>query len=434
MVNHWTLRVQFLSLLTFMAGLAMADSPPTHTDESKVSAYQLPDPLTFADGTPVKTAEDWFERRRPELLKLFAEQMYGKLPPAPEKLKYQILSQDEQALDGKAIRKEVEITLVEKPTPVTMTMLIYIPKNSKPAPVFWGLNFRGNHSVTADPQVRLNPNWMANGIPGVVDHQATEESRNSHESRYPIPMIIDRGYAVATAYYGDIDPDFDDQFQNGIHPAFYSSNQSKPLADEWGAIGAWAWAMSRGVDYLQMDSDIDGNRIAGMGHSRLGKTALWAGANDPRFALTISNESGCGGAAISRREYGETVWRINHAFPHWFCENFKKYNGREAELPFDQHELIALIAPRPVYIASALDDQWADPKGEFLAARFADPVYRFLGTSGMGGDGLPEISPEVDQPLQSGIIGYHIRSGKHDLTEYDWARFLDFADINLQKK
>ncbi len=399
-------------------------------DEQKVPAYKPSNPLTMENGEPVSSAEAWRRHRRREVVELFQREIYGKTPTQRLIPEYVTTEDWTQALDGKAERKQITIQFSEHGVKAEINLLIYRPIDKvSSSPIFVGLNFIGNQSIHDDPEIHLSKNWTIGGEDeGIFNHRATTSSRGKKSSRWPLQEIIDRGYALATAHCGDLDPDFDDGFKNGIHSLFISKDQNPRAKDAWGTIGAWSWGLSRIMDYLEQDPTIDQTRAALVGHSRLGKTALWAGAQDKRFSAVISNNSGCGGAALSGRQFGETLEAINTNFPHWFCDNFKKYNRHEHLLPVDQHMLVALIAPRPVYIASATEDLWADPKGEFLSLLYADPVYRLLGT-----DGLPsQKMPLADQPVQ-GTMGYHLRTGPHDITLYDWKQYLDFADRHLQK-
>jgi hypothetical protein len=401
-------------------------------DETKVPAYTLPDPLISQSGARILTALDWQQKRRPEILGLFAHHMFGQTPDAPANLRFQTTSHDPNALDGQAVRQEVSIHLTSQEDGPRIDLLIYLPKSrQQPVPAFIGLNFNGNHTIHPDPNITLSTNWMrSNPRIGILDHRATEAARGVSSSRWPVQTILNRGYALVTAYYGDLEPDHPQGWQSGVRAAFGPEPGPDGFApDAWGAIGAWAWGLSRIMDYLQQDPAFDEDQVALLGHSRLGKAALWAGAQDERFAIVISNNSGCGGAALSRRQFGETVERINTSFPHWFSGAFKKYNGRESELPIDQHMLLALVAPRPLYVASAKEDLWADPRGEFLAALHADPVYRLLDCPGLQTSDMPD----VDQPVGL-TIGYHIRTGIHDVTDFDWSQYLDFADRHFNRR
>jgi hypothetical protein len=402
----------FIFLLLSISANNIAQERKTNYDENLVPAYTLPDPLVLQDGNRVKDVQTWWKQRRSEILQLYQTEVYGKTPSHTLAQSYQLISEEKNALKGKAIRKEIKITFAKDDQKLSMILLIYLPKSGSQVPVFLGLNFDGNQAITSDTGVTVSEGWEAEKNPRGVD-----------SAGWPVERIIERGYGIATIYYGDIDPDFDDGFKNGIHPFLYRAGQVRPGPDEWGSIGAWAWGLSRAMDYLETDKMVNPRKVIVFGHSRLGKTALWAGAQDQRFAEVISNNSGCGGAALSKRAFGETVMTINTAFPHWFCDNFNKYNDRESLLPVDQHMLIALIAPRPVYIASAQDDLWADPKGEFLGGFYASDVYKLLGTDGMSATAMPPLNT----PVMS-TIGYHIRPGKHAITKADWEFYLNYTD------
>lgn len=400
-------------------------------DEAKVPAYTLPDPLVCTDGTPVTNAQVWRAKRRPELLRLFEEQVYGRAPGRPNAMRFETVSIKTNALGGRATRKEVMIWFTGKPDGSSLNLLLYTPNAAKqPVPVFLGLNFNGNHAVSTEPDVQLSDRWMVSERSScIVSNHATPACRGIEATRWPVERILARGYALATVYYGDLEPDFAAGWKQGVRAALSPAGTNTIFQpDDWGAISAWAWGLSRALDYLETESRVDPKRVAVLGHSRLGKTALWAGARDERFAIVISNDSGEGGAALARRRFGERTGDLNRRFPHWFCGNFKKYSDREDELPVDQHELIALIAPRPVYVASATEDRWADPRGEFLAAKGAEPVYQLLGRAGLG----VATQPAADQPVGY-FIGYHLRTGPHDTTDYDWAQYLNFADRHFQR-
>jgi hypothetical protein len=427
----------FVGVLSLLAlGMAVAqikqEPPKVISDEKDVPPYTLPDLLTTSDGRPVKTAEEWQTVRRPEILELFSSQVYGRVPAARVTMEVADIVTEATALGGTAKRKEITIRFKGGGLTESMTLLLYLPAGAnKPVPVFLGLNFAGNHTISFDPGISVTKSWVPTDVEsGVMGNTATPLSRGVATASWPVGRILERGYGLATIYYGDIDPDFDDGFRNGIHPLFYAPGQTKPAPDEWGSIAAWAWGLSRAMDYLQTDPGVDSACVAVFGHSRLGKTALWAGATDRRFAMVISNDSGCGGAALSKRIFGETVGLINDHFPHWFCGNFKKYSHNEAALPVDQHMLIALIAPRPVYVASAEQDAWADPKGEYLSAFHAGSVYRLFGKTVLASESMPP----VNQPIIHQNVGYHVRSGAHALSRYDWECYLDFADWHFRNR
>ncbi len=411
--------MKFFLLLPFLAAALHAQTPRpgVNYDESKVGSDPLPD-------LKATTAEEWTRSRRGEILRLFEQHVYGKTPANLGPLKIEGISTKPDALDGLATRKLLHFSLPSRPAWSGMDVMIYIPNHVKSAPCVVGLSFGGNHAVSPEKDVPLSTRWMRpSKDKNIVDNKATEATRGTESSRWPLELILKSGFAVATAYYGDIEPDHEHGWKEGLRAAVSAEGASTTWKDgEWGAIGAWAWGLSRIADYLQTDPQIDARHLAVIGHSRLGKTSLWAGVQDERFGVIISNNSGEGGAALMRRDFGETTAIITKAFPHWFTPKYTSYSGNAAACPVDMHMLIALAAPRPIYIASAAEDHWADQKGEFLSGLHAGPVYALFGKKGV----VVDEQPPIDKPVGD-FIGYHNRTGKHDVTDYDWTQYLAFA-------
>ena len=417
-----TLRISAaVTTITLVLASPAAGQLDGNFDETKVAPYALPDALIMADGRRVRDSAMWHRERRPELLGMFEANIYG-VSPASGNLRFRVTDVERNALGGLATRKQVTLYLDGKTDGPQTSVLLYLPNGAgkRRAPIFVGLNFHGNQAITFDPAVAIAHSWVVPGE-GIRKNRATAASRGIDAAEWPLEQILKAGYGIATYFPGDLYPDSDDKIAESIQP-YYRTSPSDP--QHWGAIATWAWGLGRVYDYLARDPQVDAKRVIVFGHSRYGKAALWAGARDQRFAMVVANDSGGGGAKLFRRNYGETIRVMNN---YWFAPRYKTFAGREAELPVDQHELIALVAPRPVYIASASEDLWADPRGEFAAAKGADPVYRLL-----GGDGLDAtVMPLPNTPIHS-RIGYHLRRGPHAITPYDWGQFIAFADRHLR--
>lgn len=418
-----------LALTPLMTPHAFAQPPQEefNYDESKVRTYTLPDLLADPDGGAIATHEAWRVSARPRWLALLESTEYGRLLPAVPVTAEQV---ERGAGPDGATRVQARLRLGHGPDAPATEVLLFLPPSpdgtsQEKLPTFLHLNFGGNHAESPDPAVRIPTGWVPNGKDtGVDDHTAKASSRGTLASRWPVKLLHDRGFATATAYCGDVFPDHADGRRASALPSLgYAVGDERMVSgDEPGAIATWAWQLSRILDWLVTLPEIDPTRVIVVGHSRLGKTALWAGAGDERFAMVVSNESGCGGAALERRNYGETVRRITTSFPHWFAPTFATFADREMDLPIDQHAVLAMTAPRPLYVSSAVEDRWADPRGEFLAAVAAGPVWALFGREGLGTD----TYPAVDTPVGT-TIGYHVRSGPHDITAVDWGHFADFA-------
>ena len=388
-----------LALITLLAGnvglVFGGDFPPV---DRLPSRPELPDPFVMFDGSPVRTKEDWFAKRRPELKALFEHYMYGKAPAAPEHVSASIDRHDGAYCGGKASLDEVTIHFGPPETPPIHLLLVVPNRRNGGAPVFVALNFCGNQAVLNDPAIALPAVWMPEHCKGCVNHRATDAGRGP-SAVWSIEYAVDRGYGIATFYDGDVDPDKNDP-ADGVQPHFLKPGQAQRADDDWGTIRAWAWGLSRVVDYLLTRSDIDPHRICATGHSRLGKTALVAAAFDERIALVAPHQSGTGGCALSRDNDQETVERINRVFPHWFDGVFKKFARRENRLPVDQHLLMCLVAPRPIFDTEGLQDKWSNPGNAFRALKAADKVYKFLGLRGMTGSGVIQ----AEEPIAGGEL------------------------------
>jgi hypothetical protein len=410
-------------------------------DESSIPPYNLPDLLVTDDGKAVRNSKEWETIQRPAILKKFKEHVYGEVPGKPRDIHFKTTYLDRKALGGKATRKEITIYFTKGENGPSMVMLLYLPNQVKTkVPVFIGLNFTGNHAAQFDSTITITDNWKrinTNNAPTLVKdwpagRGAWKPSTNNKKAirgdeahRWPVEELINNGYGMATAYYEDLEPDHPEGWKVGVRGLLQKELNIKP--ESWGSICAWAWGLSRMMDYLETDDRVNEKQVVVTGLSRLGKTSLWAGANDQRFAIVISNDSGEGGASLSKRIYGETIELINRVNPHWCVGKYKTYNFATDKLPVDQHMLVALAAPRPIYIASAIDDKPADPKGEFLSGKFAGPVFALYGKTGVG----VEEQPAVDTPVGESI-GYHVRTGGHDILLYDWQQFMRFANRHFK--
>jgi hypothetical protein len=429
------LRVVILALsLCRLIGAEATESGPS---PASILAFPVPDALTLADGRHVQNAQTWLAKRRPEILHAFADQIYGRTPSEKLPPQFHVDSVDRSAFSGEAIRKQITITFSRQADTPRIHLLVYQPVHARhPLPAIVGLNFEGNQTIDSDPGITLNDVWVpdpadsqqTNELRGHSRRRAAEDSRGRYNYRWQVDALVQRGYALATAYYGDIEPDFSGGLQYGVRSLFLKPGQTAVGPSEWGAIGAWAWGLSRILDYLETDPAIDARKVAVIGHSRLGKAAVWAAAQDRRFAVLLSNESGMGGVSLYRAKNGETLEHLNTSFPYWFCGNFHQYTGHPERLPVDGNLLLSLCAPRPAYIANAQQDSFSNPSAEFLSAVLASKVYRLFGKPGLGTD----VMPPVNQPIML-TLGYHVRTGIHEVTEYDWDQYLKFLDLQFRR-
>ena len=401
---------------------AVADIPVNYT-EAKAGEYTLPDPLTLADGEAVTDAATWIEKRRPEIVRLFEENQFGRCPGRPADMRFDVFDKGTPAFEGKALRRQVTIHFTQDPNGPMMDLLIYLPADAnRPVPLLLNLGFAANNLMVRDEGVKVGRSWDPRQMKRV------SATRGFGFGGLNVMPVIEKGFGIATFNYTDIDPDAPGCTAHGVRALYLKPGQIEPAADEWGAIAAWAWGLSRALDYLETDPGVDAKRVAVTGVSRLGKTVLWAGASDPRFAMVIASCSGEGGAALSRRNYGETIAHLvaPKRFPYQFCQNYQKYARHLDRFPVDSHLLISLIAPRPVLLQTGDTDKWSDPYGEFLAAVAAGPVYKLLGRQGLDTDRMPKAG----EPILH-TIGYFMHAGGHGSLPADMDVFLSFMEMHF---
>ena len=402
--------------------MASAAEKPNY-DEAKVPEYTLPDPLRLTNGEPVRDAETWYKKRRPEIVRLFEENQFGRCPKRPDDMSFDVFDKGTSAFDGKAIRKQVTIYFSGDKSGPKMDLLIYLPDGvNKPVPLLLNAGFTASSLMVDDPGVKVGEIWNRN-------KQKVPAKKGFRFGGLNVLPVLEKGFGIANVYYGDIDPDFLGGVQYGVRKLYLKPGQTEPASDEWGSIAAWGWGLSRALDYFETDEKIDAKRIALMGISRLGKTVLWAGARDTRFAMVIASCSGEGGAALSRRNYGETIKHLTapSRYPYQFCANYQKYGDHVDKFPVDAHMLLALIAPRPVLLQTGNTDKWSDPKGEFLAAVAAEPVYQLLGKKGLGTKQIPQAGQAILR-----TIGYYMHAGGHGTRPSDWDVLLKFMQMHLK--
>ena len=397
---------------------------PVNYDEAKVGTYQLPDPLLLANGKPVRDPHTWYKKRRPQIVKLFEENQYGRAPGRPAGMSFDVFDKGTPAFGRKAIRKQVTIYFSADRKGPKLDLLEYLPAGSKkPVPLLLNISFSANSSAVDDPGVKVGEVWNAK------TNKRIPATNGRSFGKLNVLPIINAGFGVATFNYADVDPDSLGGLPYGVRAMYLKPGQTQPAPDEWGSIAAWAWGLSRAMDYLETDSGVDAKRVAIMGVSRLGKTVMWAGARDTRFAMVIASCSGEGGAALSRRDYGETIAHLvaPTRYPYQFAANYAKWAGFPDRAPMDANMLVALIAPRPVLLQTGNKDFWSDPKGEFLAAVAAGPVYKLLGRDGLDTDQWPPAGTPILH-----TIGYYMHDGGHGTVPSDWDIFLEFMKMHLK--